>query len=908
MNKRFCVLLVGLFLMAGQFVFLAPNQVWGQTDDSGSKATGDTILTFSSDVHNETNDISANRLAAWIDAVQGKYGKIDAMGFGGDLGDAGDWYNYWRNAKAVMDAVAGKGVDGVYTTGNHEFNPGDAQYNSQTHQLTSATGQAVLDNYKVAAEGKQGDNYRIFCLGSTSTTQGYWVSEKEAFESYMTADIGKDKPTVVITHFPLHFCIGNNWGDRTTANADLIIDFLNRAATNGTPNDLTDDRTIIFLWGHNHSEHDPYYDQVYCPGDSIEYSRGNFREIQFYYGGAGCMSDYEYGGTDGGSASVKGKGLVLQIRADDEIGFAYCDANGDVIPDKEGGHNDYPRIITDPIPVTGLSLNKETLTVKEGWTAKLTAAFEPANATNKNLTWTVSPESVVTITPQGNNGTTVKVKGISEGTATITATSEDGEYTASSQVTVTGAEEEQYYVIRIGDKAMSSRLSSAVRIEPPDNYEYHGLEAVSYSPEAAAPHDLLWTLEPTDDTENGYYIKNYAGEYLSATYEKQSSGNGWTGTVTVGDTKDVWIIEEDPENWSLNGGWIKSKKLSPSGSNNRDKYLAVRTGTEGNNAEFFTIRSDGAVSTLSEPAAVEEHVHTLEKVDRVKPTTETEGTEAYWKCSECGALFSDEEGTVEITEPVKIDKLHPENPEQPVNPEQPAQPTQPAAPVAVSVQQMGSDGTALGPGASAAAADKAITSMKNDGDPAGSAYSVLKLRSLKQSTKAITLNWNRAKGAAKYVIYGNRCGKKNKMKKIATVKKNRLIVKKAVRKVTKGKYYKFIVVALDKNNKVVSTSKVIHVAAAGTKAGNYKGVTIAATVVKKAGSLKKGKSLKLGAKFVPTAKKKVSKHRPMKYESTNPAIATVTKKGVVKARTKGICYISAYAQNGVFKKIKVIVK
>ena len=44
------------------------------------------------------------------------------------------------------------------------------------------------------------------------------------------------------------------------------------------------------------------------------------------------------------------------------------------------------------------------------------------------------------------------------------------------------------------------------------------------------------------------------------------------------------------------------------------------------------------------------------------------------------------------------------------------------------------------------------------------------------------------------------------------------------------------------------------------------------------------------------------------YESSNINIATVSKKGVVKAKKKGKCYIYAYAQNGVFRKIKIIVK
>ena len=217
--------------------------------------------------------------------------------------------------------------------------------------------------------------------------------------------------------------------------------------------------------------------------------------------------------------------------------------------------------------------------------------------------------------------------------------------------------------------------------------------------------------------------------------------------------------------------------------------------------------------------------------------------------------------------------------------------------------QKGTDGTPVGPGASEAAADKAITGMTSDGDPKGSKYSPLKLQSTKQAKTNITVKWTKPSGATKYVLYGNKCGKKNKMKKLATYKSNvksKKLTKVAGKKLKKGTYYKFIVVALDRNNMVVSTSKVIHVATKGGKYGNPTKVT-----TKKPKTLKKGKSFKLAGK---QSGKKVKKHRVLCYESSNTKVATVSKKGVIKAKAKGTCYVYAYAQNGVSKKIKVSVK
>ncbi len=223
-------------------------------------------------------------------------------------------------------------------------------------------------------------------------------------------------------------------------------------------------------------------------------------------------------------------------------------------------------------------------------------------------------------------------------------------------------------------------------------------------------------------------------------------------------------------------------------------------------------------------------------------------------------------------------------------------------------KQLGADGSAVGKGASAVAADKAITASTSEEGPAGSKYAVLQLKSAKQTAKSITISWKKAKGAKKFVVYGNACGKGKKMVKVKTLAKNSLkVTKLAGKKLKKGTYYKLMVVALDQNNNVVSTSKVIHVATAGGKVGNYKSVTTKAK--KNRVTLKKGKSFKLGAKQVQASKKlKVKKHRVLMYESSNASIATVSKKGVIKAKKKGSCYVYAYTQSGTCRAVKVTVK
>ena len=84
------------------------------------------------------------------------------------------------------------------------------------------------------------------------------------------------------------------------------------------------------------------------------------------------------------------------------------------------------------IPVTGVKLDKTSLTLQETDSATLIATVEPDNATNKNVNWESSDTSIATVDASG------KVIAISAGSATITATAADGSgKSASCSVTVT---------------------------------------------------------------------------------------------------------------------------------------------------------------------------------------------------------------------------------------------------------------------------------------------------------------------------------------------------------------------------------------------------------------------------------------------------------------------------------------
>ena len=82
------------------------------------------------------------------------------------------------------------------------------------------------------------------------------------------------------------------------------------------------------------------------------------------------------------------------------------------------------------VAVSSVTLNKSTLSLTEGSRETLTATVLPSNATNKTVTWTVSPSGYATV----SGGV---VKAVKAGSCTVTATA--GGKSASCAVTVTAA-------------------------------------------------------------------------------------------------------------------------------------------------------------------------------------------------------------------------------------------------------------------------------------------------------------------------------------------------------------------------------------------------------------------------------------------------------------------------------------
>ncbi len=202
-------------------------------------------------------------------------------------------------------------------------------------------------------------------------------------------------------------------------------------------------------------------------------------------------------------------------------------------------------------------------------------------------------------------------------------------------------------------------------------------------------------------------------------------------------------------------------------------------------------------------------------------------------------------------------------------------------------------------GAAKEAVDKLVTATKSSSDVKGADYVSFKSQSSKVSASTAKISWDKIKGAASYVVYGAENGKT--FENLGEVTATNFTQKE----LKKGTEYSYMVVAYDKDGKAISATKTITVTTTGGKYTDAKKVKLKS---KKKVTLKKGRKSKVKATIVKAAKKGKLKNKKLTYVSSNSKVATVSKKGQIKAKKKGKCVIYVYAKNGKRAQVKVTVK
>lgn len=229
------------------------------------------------------------------------------------------------------------------------------------------------------------------------------------------------------------------------------------------------------------------------------------------------------------------------------------------------------------VAVTGVSLNKTNLELTEGEDETLTATVSPNDATNKNVSWSTSDESVATV----NNGT---VHAVGAGNATITVTTEDGEKTATCAVTVNAA---TVHVTGVSLDKTTLGLTD-------DGYDT--LTATVY-PSDATDKSVTWSSsdESIATVENGTV---YAVGDGSCTITVTTTDGGKTASCDVTVTVLVTGVSLDQPSLTLEVGSTGNltATVAPDGATNKSVSWST------SNSDVATV-NNGVVTAVAEGTA-----------------------------------------------------------------------------------------------------------------------------------------------------------------------------------------------------------------------------------------------------------------------------------------------------------------
>ncbi len=178
----------------------------------------------------------------------------------------------------------------------------------------------------------------------------------------------------------------------------------------------------------------------------------------------------------------------------------------------------------------------------------------------------------------------------------------------------------------------------------------------------------------------------------------------------------------------------------------------------------------------------------------------------------------------------------------------------------------------------------------------------------KQKGRGVRLTWRKWTGCTGYEVYCSFCDGKRNYKKLKTVTSTgkRVADHKNLKKNRAYKYYVVTYEIKDGRKHYLAKSPIIHVAMNKEPRTNAKSIKLN----KKQVTLKKSKTFQIRA----VAKKENKKKKLLAHEETfryyvdDKRVVSLSKKGRIRAKQKGVCTVFVIANNGVAGKIKVIVK
>ena len=236
--------------------------------------------------------------------------------------------------------------------------------------------------------------------------------------------------------------------------------------------------------------------------------------------------------------------------------------------------------ITVRMAVTGISLNKTTLSLIEGNSETLIVTFTPANASNKGITWKTNNTAIATVDSDG------KVTARTAGSTIITATTQDGSKSAECTVNVT-ASHVPVTSVTLNKTALDLVTGNSETL------------FVSVKPDNATNKNVGWTISPVSIATIDQYGKVSAVSAGTATVTVTSvDDNTKKATCLITVTPivvPVTGISLSPTSWTVKEGaeFKVTPTITPSNATNKTINWLTSDPT------IATIGNDGTVRGIS---------------------------------------------------------------------------------------------------------------------------------------------------------------------------------------------------------------------------------------------------------------------------------------------------------------------
>ncbi len=293
-------------------------------------------------------------------------------------------------------------------------------------------------------------------------------------------------------------------------------------------------------------------------------------------------------------ATVNASGLVTAVAA----GTAAI-----TVKTVDGNKTATSAITVAAIPVSSAAVSPASASLYAGNTQQLSVTISPANATNKNVTWSSSNSAAATVNSSG------LVTAVSAGTVTITATTQDGNKTASAAITVNPNTNFTVYFYK------PSNWGTGIKI-----YYWNALPTGVLA-------NATWPGVNMTDSGNGWYSYTFTNvnsinlifnDGTNQTADLSRNKTGWYMNSTWYDSNPgtgvaVTSVSLSPSSASLNAGGTQQLTPTVLPANATNKSVTYSS----NNTAVATVNSSGLITAVANGTAA----ITVSTVDGNKTST-----------------------------------------------------------------------------------------------------------------------------------------------------------------------------------------------------------------------------------------------------------------------------------------------